>query len=147
MSLKRTLSYPNLTRLKRGERFDIKTRTIKSPPRYPKNQTSWSPYKTHSLPNLSKIDHELMDKNLKTADKDATRNLRYQTLYLLLEVPIILNNNLITKSLFILLFFSFSYKIRREDFQCKQKLASWTFTILLDKVLLKKYPLIAKLIS
>ena len=114
MSLKRTLSNPNLTGLKSCGSFDVKKRTIKTPPRYPKNQTSWLPYKTESLPNLSKIDHELLDKDLETAVKDATRNLRYQTLHLLLEIPIILSNNLITKILFILLFCTFSRKITRE---------------------------------
>ena len=37
--------------------------------------------------------------------------------------------------------------MRRESFQYKQQLASWTFTILLDKITLKKYPLVATLIS
>ena len=111
MSLKRTLINPNLTGLKSWENFDVKNRTIKTPPRYPKNRTSWFPYKTQSLPNLSKIDHKLLEKDLETAVKDATRNLRCQTLYLLLEVPIVLSNNLITKILFVLLFCSFSRKI------------------------------------
>ena len=84
MSLKRTLSYPNLTRLRIGESFDVKTRTIKTPPRYPKNRTTWFPCKTQSLPNLSKIDHKLLDQDLENAVKNATRDLRYQTLYLLL---------------------------------------------------------------
>ena len=90
--------------MKIGESFDVKTRTIKTPPRYPKNRTTWFPCKTQSLPNLSKIDHKLLDQDLENAVKNATRDLRYQTLYLL------------------------------------QQLASWTFTILLDKIPLKKIP-------
>ena len=146
MSLKRTLINPNLTGLKSWENFDVKNRTIKTPPRYPKNRASWFPYKTQSLPNLSKIDQELLEKDLETAVKDATRNLRCQTLYLLLEVPIVLSNNLIAKILFILLFCSFSRKIRRQDFQCKQRLASLTFTTLFNKIPSQKYPLISRLI-
>ena len=83
MPLKRTLSYPNLTRSKNGESFDIKTRTIKTPPRYLKSRTAWFPCKTQSLPNLSKIDHKLLDQDLESAVKNATRDLRYQTLNLL----------------------------------------------------------------
>ena len=133
--------------MKNGESFDIKTRTIKTPPRYLKSRTAWFPCKTQSLPNLSKIDHKLLDQDLESAVKNATRDLRYQTLNLLLEVPVVITDNLITRILFILLFCSFTRKMRRENFQYKQQLASWTFTILLDKIPLKKYPLVATLIS
>ena len=147
MPLKRTLSYPNLTRLRNGDSFDIKTRTIKTPPRYLKNRTAWFPCKTQSLPNLSKIEHKLLDQDFENAVKKATRELQYRTLYLLLEIPVSITNKLITRILIILLFCSFTRKMRKENFQYKQQLASRTFTILLNKIPLKKYPLVATLIS
>ena len=146
MSLKRALSNPSLTSLESFGSFDVTYRTAKTPKRYPKNQTSWIPDKPQSLPNWSNINHNLIDKDLEITVKEATRNLRYKTLYLLLQVPIVLSNNLITKILFILLYCSFSPKIRREDFQYKQRLASLTFTTLLNNTPPKKSPLIATLI-
>jgi len=62
ISFKRALSNPNLTSLKSSGSFDVTYRTVKTPKRYPKNQTSWIPDKTKSLPNLSEIYYDLMDK-------------------------------------------------------------------------------------
>jgi len=132
MPWKRALSNPNLTSLKSLSSFDVTYRPAITPNKTPKNQISWIPDKTQSLPNLLKIDQNFNDKILLTAVKDATRNLRYTTLSFLQQIPIVLNNNLIAKILFILLHCSFSPKIMREDFQYKQRFGSLTFTVLLN---------------
>ncbi|XP_065562750.1 uncharacterized protein LOC136028777 [Artemia franciscana] len=106
----------------------------------------WISNKTLSLPNLSVIDYELQEIIFESAITNAIRNLEYNTLYSLLKVPVIFNEELLIHGIIILLYGSFSLDILSKDYDYRHKNAAYTFAALLQAMPPVAYPLIASLI-
>jgi len=106
----------------------------------------WISNKTQSLPNLSVIDYELRETILESAITNAVRNLEYNTLSSLLQVPLILKQDFVIHGMIILLYGSFSLDILSKDYDYRHKNTSYTFAALLKAMPPAMYPLIASLI-
>ena len=107
----------------------------------------WISNKTLSLPNLSVIDYELREIIFESAITNAVRNLEYNTLYSLLKVPVIFNEDLLIHGIIILLYGSFSLDILSKDYDYRhKKCCIHTFTALLQAMPPVAHPLIASLI-
>ena len=79
-------------------------------------QEFWISNKTQSSSNLSVIDYELRKIIFESAITNAIRNLQYNILSSLLQVPVIFKDDFIIHGMIILLYGSFSQDIMSKDY-------------------------------
>ena len=112
----------------------------------PLNEENYT-IKTHSLPNISRINHGLNELIFNYALNEAVSNLNHTSLDSLLKIPLTIKNDLIIDIMIKLMFCTFSPRVIRESFQYKRKFASLTFEVLIKRSPRNAYPLIETLIG
>ena len=112
----------------------------------PTRQEFWISNQTQSLPNLSVIDYELHEVIFESAITNAIRNLQYNTLSSLLQVPVILKDEFVIHGMIILLYGSYSQDIMSKYYNYRHENSLYTFAALLRAMPPNKYPSKASLI-
>ena len=108
MSIKKALSCSDLNNFKYSQTMKI----LKNP----LNEENYI-IKTHSLPNISRINHGLNELIFNYALNEAVSNLNHTSLDSLLKIPLIIKNDLIIDIMIKLMFCTFSQGVSWESFQ------------------------------